>query len=70
MRKIIILGDILCTDHIQGISRYAYETIKYLDKYVDDLDIYIVYPDNSKIMLPKLKNIQTLKLHINEKKTF
>lgn len=65
MKKIIILGDVLCTNHIQGISRYAYEVIKYLDKYVADLDVTILCPQNANILLPQIVNIKIKRLDVN-----
>lgn len=70
MEEIIILGDILCTSHIQGISRYAYQVIKYLDSYVTDLNIAVVYPANASILLPNVQNIKIKKMEIKKKQHF
>lgn len=70
MRQIVIIGDILCTKHIQGISRYAYEIVETLDIFVKELDVIIIYPEGKEILTNKLVNIKLLPIETPSNKHF
>ena len=65
-KSIIIDGTDLCTTHISGVSRYAYEIIAELDKLIDSnndrYDIQLCLPSNKEAIIPPLKNIQKIEL--------
>lgn len=68
---IVIAGDVLCVDKIQGIPRFASECIKMMDKILDNrfqmLDVRVCYPLGKNILLPKLNNIQIVPITQEEK---
>jgi len=70
-RPIYISGMELCIKNISGIPRYVYETIKALDKMLEDnkqhLLIYVCYPSNEEIMLPELNIIKLKPLKIDNR---
>ena len=70
MRQAIIIGDILCTNHIHGISRYAYEIIKELDPLVVNLKVSICYPKGEKVFFDFLENISLIPLEVKKGRHF
>lgn len=60
MKKIVINGDFLAFDTFAGVSRYATEIIKELDKIVSGLDIILLTPEYSKVT-PNYQNINVVK---------
>ena len=62
MKPIIISGAEICGTHMSGIPRYIQETIKNIDKILDEegvnLDVRICYPKGKTMDLPELKHIK------------
>lgn len=63
MKKIVINGSPLA-NRTTGIERYMLEIIKRIDNKIDSehIKLYLLCPDNTEINLPRLKNIEVVRL--------